>query len=140
MCSPQNDMFDTQANCPDCHEDLLRSAHTFNSEGVPVGLSSGHPTSSLRSSGKLKPCTAHRAGARSWGSGMAGLSASPRDGFNLDVRSEGSPVERHSRRGLGSSRKEVFKAAERARKQKLQELKKEEKRRDGNASKCCTVQ
>ncbi|CAM9683014.1 unnamed protein product [Ectocarpus sp. 13 AM-2016] len=101
------------AECPDCQQDMLRQTHTFNSDGVPVGLSSGHGTyriSSARSPGKVKMCSAHRARAQPGEGGLPGLDDRFQRGLLGDAMLGEGMSEFRPRKGMGKSRKKQLSA------------------------------
>lgn len=106
---------------------MLRQTHTFNSEGVPVGLSSNHihihaahRSSSIRSSGKLKVCSTHRSRARPGEGGLPGLDDDLElgpaglgllgGGISGGIGVGDSADEFRPRRGMGKTRKKQLSA------------------------------
>ncbi|CAN0394352.1 unnamed protein product [Ectocarpus sp. 12 AP-2014] len=103
----------SMAECPECQEDMLRQTHTFNSDGVPIGLSSAHRTnriSSARSPGKVKMCSAHRARAQPGEGGLPGLDDGFQRGLLGDAVLGEGMSEFRPRKGMGKSRKKQLSA------------------------------
>lgn len=109
---------------------MLRQTHTFDNNGVPVGVSSAHGgsslgsnkhTDSLRSSGKLRVCSTHRARAQPGEGGLPGLADhghlgvdAPGMGFGYggyggglgSIRDDPGGDEFRPRKGMGKTRKQ----------------------------------
>ncbi|CBJ26205.1 Ankyrin [Ectocarpus siliculosus] len=98
----------SMAECPECQQDMLRQTHAFNSDGVPIGLSSAHGTyriSSAGSPGKVKMCSAHRARAQPGEGGLPGLDEGFQRGLLGDAMLGEGMSEFRPRKGMGKSRK-----------------------------------
>ena len=106
-------LLSAQAECPECQQDMLRQTHVFNSDGVPIGLSSAHGTyriSSARSPGKVKMCSAHRARGQPGEGGLPGLDDGFQRGLLGDAMLGEGMSELRPRKGMGKTRKKQLSA------------------------------
>lgn len=108
-------LLSAQAECPECQQDMLmlRQTHAFNSDGVPIALSSAHGTyriSSARSPGKVNMCSAHRARGQPGEGGLPGLDDGFQRGLLGDAMLGEGMSEFRPRKGMGKTRKKQLSA------------------------------